>query len=337
MKRLFLPLAAALALQAQLPGKAEASPNAAVQDENTDTEYLPDDKVNADPDIVDLRQDEQERAAIPRRIMKTRYPIVFVHGFMGWDEILNVDYFYQVRRTLEQAGYEVYTPVVNPINSIEVRSRQLAPQLDAIFAKTGAEKINIIAHSMGGMDARYLIANGYGSRVASLTTIGTPHHGTPVPSLIFRVLGKGDNILYKAFEYIVCGLIGKGKTKPSELDLRATLWNLSEDFMANWFNPRMVDDPNIYYQSYAGVSSITGWSTGDRLDPLLLPFQPAFHHGQRNDGLVPEESAKWGRFRGTVSADHINLIGQLLGNTSPRYRHLAFYQKLADELVDMGF
>jgi triacylglycerol lipase len=330
MKRLFLPLAAALALQ--LPGIAEASPNAAA-----DQEYLSDEDVEADEDILDLRLEEALRSNDAPGQRSSRYPIVFVHGFMGWDEILNVDYFYQVRKTLEQAGFEVYTPSVNPINSIEVRTRQLAPQLDAIFAQSGAEKINIIAHSMGGMDARYLIANGYGHRIASLTTIGTPHRGTPVPDFIFRVLGKGNNLIYKAFEYVVCGLIGQGKVKPSELDLRATLWNLSHDYMENWFNPRMLDNPNIYYQSYAGVSSITGWKTGDRLDPLLLPFQAAFGHRQRNDGLVPEESAKWGRFRGHVSADHIDLIGQLLGQTSARYRHLTFYQKLAEELSDMGF
>ncbi|MDQ3232702.1 MAG: hypothetical protein M3Q07_12860, partial [Pseudobdellovibrionaceae bacterium] len=90
-------------------------------------------------------------------------------------------------------------------------------------------------------------------------------------------------------------------------------------------------------QSYAGVSSITGWGTGDRMDPLLAGFQIAFGFGKRNDGLVSERSAQWGRYRGVVSADHIDLIGQLFGSTSDRFRHLSFYQELTNELADLGY
>ena len=122
MKRLFFPLVAALALQAQLPRNVVfASPNA-----DTDDETLLDDELNVDTDILDTRQDAKD--LVSRDQNRTRYPIVFVHGFMGWDEVLNIDYFYQVKKTLQQAGYEVYTPIVNPINSVEIRTRQLAPQ-----------------------------------------------------------------------------------------------------------------------------------------------------------------------------------------------------------------
>jgi hypothetical protein len=73
------------------------------------------------------------------------------------------------------------------------------------------------------------------------------------------------------------------------------------------------------------------------MDPLLAAFQIAFGYGKRNDGLVSETSAEWGRFRGVVSADHIDLIGPLFGSTSGRFRHLSFYQNLANELADLGF
>ena len=265
-----------------------------------------------------------------------RYPIVLLHGFLGWDKVFFLDYFYHIRMALEEDGFTVYTPQVNPVSSIETRAKQLAPLLDKIFKETGAEKINIIAHSMGGLDARYLITHGYGDRIASLTTVGTPHHGTPVPNLVFKVFGT-NNPLFKAFEYLAAGFLGNGEFKPSDLNLRENLWNLSSDFVENYFNRYYLDNPNIYYQSYAGVSSIGGFRTGDFLDAFLVPFVSAFKLGARNDGLVPIDSAKWGRFRGIVSADHVNLVGQLFGRTSHRFDHVKFYKKMAWELVDLGY
>jgi triacylglycerol lipase len=326
MKRLIVSLAAACVLSTQA---AEANMPSAREDKQETNEIV------VEEDILDFGQSGEPSRSY--RTAHSRYPLVFLHGFMGWDEIFKLDYFYQVRAYLQTSGYEVFTPAINPVNSIEVRARELSPILDHILQVTGAEKLNIIAHSMGGLDARYLINHGFGDRIASLTTIGTPHSGTPIPGLVFKVLGRGDNILYKAFEYLVAGFISKGQKRPSDLNIRANLWNLSPDFLNETFNPNNPDNPNIYYQSYAGVSSITGWGTGDRMDTILAPFQIAFGLSERNDGLVSEESAKWGRFRGVVSADHIDLIGQLFGTTSVRYQHLKFYKKIADELVDMGF
>lgn len=284
-------------------------------------------------DIMDISGDDY-LGSKPQNPAK--YPIVLLHGFMGWDQVFFLDYFYHIRKALEEDGFTVFTPQVNPVSSIETRAKELAPLLDRIFEETGAEKINIIAHSMGGLDARYLIAHGYGDRIASLTMVGTPNHGTPVPDLVFKVFGT-KNPLFKAFEFIAAGFLGKGHFKPSEMSLRENLWNLSRDFLEDYFNLYYLDNPNIYYQSYAGVSSIGGFQTGDVLDILLAPFVPAFKLGERSDGLVPIESAKWGRFRGIVSADHVNLVGQLFGKTSNRFDHVKFYKKICWELVDLGF
>ena len=209
---------------------------------------------------------------------KTRYPILLVHGFMGFDEVLFVDYFYRIRADYQKDCIQVFTPSVSPLDYISVRAKQLAVHVDEILELTGAAKVNIIAHSMGGLDARYLISTmGYADKVASLTTVGTPHRGSPVPDYVWRVLGKDDNVLYKAFEYLVGGIIAGGQKQ----DLQAALWNLSPTYIdGNRANP---NDPRVYYQSYAGVTSITGLS-GDNIDPLLLPFAPAFVGKGKNDG-----------------------------------------------------
>ncbi|HYX39058.1 MAG TPA: triacylglycerol lipase [Oligoflexus sp.] len=302
--------------------------------EYDDEEYIEEENREVDPDIADYSEAEDLRA----RARQTQYPIVLLHGFLGWDQVFYFDYFYKVRSTLNPQGHNIYSTAVNPVQTVAARARELAPQLDAIMQATGAPKVNIIAHSMGGLDARYLVAHmGFNRKVASITTIGTPHYGSPIPGLIFKFLGKGDNLLYKAFEYLVSGFLGKGQMKPTDLDVRASLYNLSPEFLEGSFNPATPDSPDVYYQSYAGVSSITGWGTGDRMDPLLAGFQIAFGFGKRNDGLVSERSAQWGRYRGVVSADHIDLIGQLFGSTSDRFRHLSFYQELTNELADLGY
>lgn len=263
-----------------------------------------------------------------------RYPIILAHGFMGFDEILTLDYFYRVRSDYTKNCVQVFAPHVSSLNYIAVRAKELAVQIDEVLRITGASKVNIIAHSMGGLDARYLISSlGYGDRVASLTTIGTPHRGTPVPEFVWAFLGKGDNIVYQAFEYLVSGTIGKGR----EQDIQAALWNLTPSYINDFFNPSNPDDPRVFYQSYAGMSSITGITTGDLLDPLLYPFAPSLAFGGTNDGLLTIESAKWGRFRGILRADHIDLIGQLFGSTSWMFNHRNFYKVIVDELATMGF
>lgn len=295
-------------------------------------------------DVIDIPQSDdswddiyvEERACIPRNGRTPRYPVVLLHGFMGFDEIFKLEYFYRIKGDYTQSCIQVFTPVVPAINYIQVRAEELAPQIDQILAQTGAKKVNLIAHSMGGLDARYLISTlGYGDRVASLTTIGTPHRGSPVTEMIWALLGKGDNILYDAFGFIAGAIMSNGKYLDS--DLHGALLNLSPTYLNSFFNPANPDDPRVYYQSYGGITSITGITTGDIIDPLFLPFRPAFiGHGQ-NDGLVSVASTKWGNYRGILRADHIDIIGQLFGSTGLFFNHRKFYKNIVEDLAKRGF
>lgn len=282
--------------------------------------------------------DEQVRKDCSLSRSPLRYPVVLLHGFMGFDEILQIDYFYRVKQDYQRRCIPVFIPTVSPLDYIHHRAMELAPKIDQILALTGAEKVNLIAHSMGGLDARYLISTlGYGDRVASLTTIGTPHRGSPVPGMVWALLGKGDHVLYRAFEFLVAGATSKGDRDPADMNLHAALSHLTPEYLDHYFNQENPDNPEVYYQSYAGISSLTGLTTGDVMDPLLLAFQVAFLKDGLNDGLVPLSSAKWGRFRGIVRADHIDLIGQLLGTTSLWFNHRKFYKKISEDLLEMGF
>jgi triacylglycerol lipase len=111
----------------------------------------------------------------------TRYPIVLVHGLAGTDRYANVlDYWYGIPADLEAHGAHVYVANLSGFQSDlgpNGRGEQLLAFVEQVLAATGASKVNLIGHSQGGMSARYVAAVAP-DRVASVTTIGTPHRGT---------------------------------------------------------------------------------------------------------------------------------------------------------------
>jgi triacylglycerol lipase len=104
-----------------------------------------------------------------------------VHGLLGFDRIAigsaRSDYFRGIRAHLEALGNEVYVVRLPPAAGVRRRAERLVEQVERL----PRQRLNLVAHSLGGLDARYAISRlGLASRVASLTTIGTPHHGTPL-------------------------------------------------------------------------------------------------------------------------------------------------------------
>lgn len=104
---------------------------------------------------------------------QTKYPIVLVHGFMGFKDILGVDYFYQVPDDLRKNGAKVYVAAVSQVNSSEARGEQLLKQMRQWAAADGIKKFNLIGHSQGGPTARY-VAGVAPELVASITTVASP-------------------------------------------------------------------------------------------------------------------------------------------------------------------
>jgi len=135
-------------------------------------------------------------------VNRARRPIVLAHGYARFDYLIQITrnclptpsalrwfnrivgdpfgYFRHIRRTLEQHGFEAHEVSVGFVGSLERRARDLQRAIERILASRGpGAGVNIIAHSMGGLDARYMIARlGMADRVASLVTIGTPHLGS---------------------------------------------------------------------------------------------------------------------------------------------------------------
>ncbi len=280
----------------------------------------------------------------------TKYPLVLVHGFLGSADGF-ASFHARIGEALVADGHDVHRVSLPPLGDVEIRSRALAEQVDEILARTGAEKVNLVAHSMGGLDARVLVSTlGYGDRVASLTTISTPHRGSRIADVgLGFVSGAKDDALDS-----VAKLFG---AKPEDADLVGALVDLAEK-SADAFNAAHPDDPRVYYQSWAGVSSVLAIpnradrdacegkllahpNRADHMHPLFVPGVAFVAHGKKpNDGLVLVSSAKWGNFRGCIPADHADEIGVF--SREPLDKHsgfdfVRFHRNVAFDLAARGF
>src|SRR5262245_54784386 len=114
-------------------------------------------------------------------IPKLRSPIVLVHGLFGFNRLKLAgltlfNYFPGIPELLGGAGNRVLVPALTPTAGVDVRAQALKQFIDR---ESPTEPVHLVAHSMGGLDSRYLISClGGEDRVLSLTTLGTPHRGT---------------------------------------------------------------------------------------------------------------------------------------------------------------
>ena len=249
-----------------------------------------------------------------------KYPVVFHQGFMNGEKQENSDLIKAVQK---YGVVKIHHTKVASANAIASRAQELATQIDDILQQTKAEKVNILAHSIGGLDARYLISTlGYADKVASLSTVGTPHRGTPIADLI--VDGQIPEFLQSNFGSIkdfiqstidsVTEFAGKYFNAASSLDnfdVIAAMENITEEYMEEEFNPSNPDADSVYYQSWAGTSGI---GTGHKIKPVLYTTGAYLTlKAGRNDGVVPESSAQWGKYKGILKADHIDLSSREIG------------------------
>jgi triacylglycerol lipase len=283
------------------------------------------------------------------------YPILLAHGMAGFERIGPLNYFYNVAADLRARGETVFESQVSPYDSSMVRGIELARFIDETLQSSGACKVNLIAHSQGGLDARYVISTlHYGDRIGSLSTVGTPHQGTPVADVAAGLVTGFSATVLNGILLAVEGLTSNATDPPN---IQANLAQLSRPSMAA-FNAENPDDARVSYFSIAGRSNLAAGTTEcaggvfanpsglDVLNPLLAvpaslfpffspdPLQPV-----PNDGLVPVPSARWGRFLGCVPADHFDEVGQI-AESAPDvvsgFYHLDLYRQIVAELHQNG-
>jgi len=264
-------------------------------------------------------------------VCHTKYPILMVHGifFRDWQYF---NYWGRVPNALTANGAEIYYGNQQSAKSVAESAEELKQRILEVIQESGAEKVNIIAHSKGGLDSRYAISNlGMDKYVASLTTINTPHRGCDfVDNLLNMFPESVVNFISKKYNSIFSKL---GDDSPDFLsgilDLRASSCQKLDEALA--------DSPDVYYQSY--MSQMKNFFSAGI--PLNIGYLLIKKFNGNNDGLVWVESAKHGENftliknqfpRGISHGDMIDLFRENINGFDVR----DFYIRIAENLKKMN-
>lgn len=261
--------------------------------------------------------------------MHTRHPIVLMHGFGLLAFLARGGHLHEEAMHLRLRGLAAFAPNITPYHVIPQRAAMWKERIDVILAQTGAEKVNLIAHSMGGLDARYLISKlDMAPHVASLTTISSPHRGSSLALMALKQPEKLRELVRNAANWV-----GENVMEV-ESDFSAALESLTPDAVRDTFNEDVPDADGIYYASWAGSA---GKGTLNSINPVFRPFNSWLYSREGiNDGIVSVSSAKWGEFRGEIEADHLQQIGvDVLSGSA--FSSKDFMVSLAADLAKRGF
>jgi len=225
-------------------------------------------------------------------LCKTKYPLLMVHGifFRDWK---NFNYWGRIPKELTDNGAVIYYGSHQSTASVEQCAAELKECILGIIRDTGCEKVNIIAHSKGGLDSRYAISClDMGKYAASLTTISTPHLGCNYVGRLLELIPKKTILaIGKKYESVYTKL---GDDNP---DFFSGLKDLT-DKECERLNNIMKDVPGVLYQSVG--SRMRSFSSA--MFPLNVGYGIIkLFGGGENDGLVSTKSMARGDFLGVLN------------------------------------
>jgi triacylglycerol lipase len=277
----------------------------------------------------------------------TRYPLVLVHGMLGFDEVGGaVGYWYGIVAALQTGGAEVHVLQLSPLNSDELRGEQVVEQIETLLALSGKGKVNLIGHSQGGQAARYAAAV-RPDLVASVTTVASPTGGAELAD--YLAAQPSDSRLFVWLRQAVTALGDLVETLSFSTlpnDAMAVLRSMSSAGAAA-FNARFphgvprracgegeAEHAGQRYFSWSGVGGRTS-----RLDPLdAILAVTALVYREPNDGLVGRCSSHFGHvLRDDYRQNHADAINQSFGLVAPDEAHPpTLYRVHANRLKRLG-
>jgi len=217
-----------------------------------------------------------------------RDPIVLVHGLCGFDRLFALrrpvaEYFPGIAAHLLANGHRVYSARLSPTAGIARRAADLKRFLER---EVPAGKVHILGHSLGGLDARYMVSKlGMDHRVATITTLGTPHRGTTFADWGMRWFSR----------ILVPMLRRLGIPHQAFYDLMTD--------SCREFNEEVANVPGVRYYSIAGQCEKAWLLPEWRLSHAIVGKAEG-----PNDGVVSVASAAWGEHQDVWSGDHLNLV-----------------------------
>ncbi len=257
----------------------------------------------------------------------TRYPVVLLHGLGYRDDMPRLASWGRIPEWLKRNGARVYLGGLDAWASHESNAKLLKAQIEKVIEESGAGKVNLVAHSKGGIEARFLISClGMAPVVASLTTVCTPHRGTSAADALHGLVPGRVGLVNLAARWA-------GDRAP---DAAAAIHALTRPAMSA-FNERVKDAPGVCYRSYGSkVKSALD-------DPVFgVSHSVVRKHEGENDGMVSTGSCPWGDFRGFITGDgrrgisHLDMVDfrrkAVAGVEIP-----SVYVSMVEELKQLGF
>lgn len=264
---------------------------------------------------------------------QTKHPIVLVPGIFAFDSISAIDYWYKIPAALQSQGATVYVPKINAFDSSAKRGEALIAQLDNIRASSGGKisKFNLMGHSQGGITVRYVM-NTRPDLVASVTTMNTPHKGSPLADLVTGVAPASSlqGVAFTAFANAVGDLVNLlSNNKKSPADVRAMLAEFNKPGAAANNQRYPVGIPTTACGVGAETANINGnsvrmysWSGTAPLTNVLdasdvLFGISRFAFTEANDGVTGKCSSHFGKvLKDDYFMNHLDVTNQIFGAVS---------------------
>lgn len=258
---------------------------------------------------------------------RTNYPTIFVHGIFVKDFGL-IKAFGKLPKLLKKDGYQAYFSDVDSFGTIENNANILKEEIEKILRKTNSEKVNIISHSKGGLDSRYMITKlDMEDKVVNLITIATPHYGSELADDIF----KAPRFVLKTLNFFI-NLFSKiyGDNKPNAIVAGS---QLKVDSMEK-FNKEIPPSDKVNYYSY---STCLKRNRDDFFFSLIRMIFKTVDK-EPNDGMVRVSSMKYGIYKGDAinkSISHRQICNYLHFKNVEIVKN--FYEGLLDSLIESGY
>ncbi len=293
----------------------------------------------------------------PSTYTKTKYPIVMIGGFLAFDDILGIEYFYGIPKELREDGATVIPVNLSAFNGTEVRGFQLEKQLDELRAAKGYQKFNIIGHSGGATTARF-VASIRPDLVASVTSVHGAQTGVELANWVddFKDSVENGGAVGASIRDTLAGIVNtlgvaveflsghSADDFPQDALAMLDDYTTEKSLSFNREHPQGIPVTHcgegahqvngVNYYSWGGTSAFT-----NVFDPLDYFFAiTSTFYSESNDGLVGRCSSHLGRvIRDDYSMNHVDAMNHIFGlrglfSPSPA----SLYRQQANRLKNAG-
>lgn len=261
--------------------------------------------------------------------IELQHPVLLCHGYGAIASLVKPSPLYDVAMFLRQHNIPAFAPNIVPYAAIEIRAEGWQQIITRLVKQNSHKKLNIIAHSMAGLDIRYALAKlDIADHVASFTTISTPHRGTSLAELSLKT---PDLIKEKMGDLL--DWMGNRVYPGAKSDSVGSAEQLTRAYVTEEFNPNV---PNVEGIPYYSFSSAVGKGTEHPIK-VISRYQNNYIYQQEglNDGMVSVESSKWGIHFQTGSISHLEQMN--LRIKDGRMAHFeSFWLEVMKTLQDRG-